>query len=302
MGAPFVRPPSSPLKGDGSERGQPDVFAIERPYSPSSPSCLRLLGARSTAAPALMYDPSDARTEERSMRAALDNQATHTANIAVITSARTQYPAIREALLRRMAGGIEPGQIHLLPIPAIDALANAQRNQDIARAICIRSASAEAAIGSAPGAVLAEILSEVDLYDQASAKLIDNATLRVDMYAAEVIAGIVPHAALCMLFISKYHNNIPSTDNLAEVYEAAEEIHLHVGDNLDIYEGCRPFFKAYASLVKSKRPYDVGRLYRTLGAKIGQAAHVNYKDGDRCWRSESTKFVLELSQRKHPQE
>ena len=150
VGAAFVRPPSSPLRGDGSESGQPDVFVIERPRTADSPSRLWLPGARPGVATA-PYNPADSRTEERSMRAALDNQATHMANIAVISSARTQYPAIREALLRRTAGGIEPGPLHLLPIPAVDALANAQRQQDIARAICIRSASAEVVLGSTMG-------------------------------------------------------------------------------------------------------------------------------------------------------
>ena len=145
-----------------------------------------------------------------------------------------------------MAGCIDPGPLHLLPIPAVDALANAQRQQDIARAICIRSASAEAVLGSTMGAVLAELLSESELYDQACARLIDNDTIRVDMYAAEIIAGVTPHAALCMMFISKYHNHIPATDSLADVYAAAEDIHLHVGDNLDIYEGCRAFFKSHS--------------------------------------------------------
>ena len=56
------------------------------------------------------------------MRSAQLVQSRHAGNIAILEMARTAYDGIHQALMQRIAGGLDPGSLSELPIALIDAL------------------------------------------------------------------------------------------------------------------------------------------------------------------------------------
>ena len=128
-----------------------------------------------------------------------------------------------EALLTRMAGGLPGGSVHTLPIAAISALAEAQRQQEIARTIIIRSAMADTK-GGKRGTNLSDTLYDEDLYDGEAARVVLNPTIVVDILIAELVAGVIPHAAIMLIIVDKYHGG--TLHKGGDLYAAAEAANL----------------------------------------------------------------------------
>ena len=298
--APYAGPllrrhPVSPLRGDGSERG-PDDSSLAPSSAPTRVSRLSIPGS------AIAYDGVEgaivqsAHSEIRDMRAALDIQHSHANNVAVLDRARSSYPMIARALRARMAMGLAPGSIHTLPIAAVSVLAEAQRQQEIARIIIMRSASGDSS-GGKRGTALADLLRDKDLYDSAAARVIANSNVTVDILVIELIAGIIPHASIALILAEHYHAGGATQGAL--LYAAAEAAVMSNEKGLNITEGCREFFKLYAHAQRFEQRISVAKIFKALVRRLTEAAHAQFQDSERNWSLETTAWLRTISRREH---
>ena len=230
----FARQHSSPLHGDGSQRGPDDAHRASGQVPPS-PSRLVIPGTPgSSRGQAWEERETDAYMEEKSLKAQLDMQAATTNAVAILEHAHARFPGIKEALLIRMTGQAQPGNLHLLPIAAIAALAQAQLQQNAALVVCRRSASFDANFGAARGKTLARLLEHEPTFDMQAARLIRNPTFPVAQWIAELIAGVIPLAAVALELIRQHHNMRSGTGADTDIYSTAEGMNLSDGNGLCI--------------------------------------------------------------------
>ena len=293
----FTRQHTSPLHGDGSQRGQDAINAVGPP--PSSPSRLVLPGTPSSSQGQSWEErEADAYTEEKSLKAQLDMQAATTQAVAVLEHAHARFPGIKEALLRRMTGQSRPGNLHLLPIAAIAALAQAQQQQNTALVVCQRSAMADQPTGSQRGKTLARLLGHEATFDMQAARLIENPTFPVTQWIAELIAGVIPLAALALEIIRQHHCLQTGVTDDKDIYVTAERMQLSVESKLSILqESGHLFFEAYAEYKQEKRPFVPGTVYRTLAGHIARASGLHFLHDDRSWAKEATAWTQQVSKR-----
>ena len=78
---------------------------------------------------------------------------------------------------------------------------------------------------------------------------------------------------------------------------AALECRMHRGAALDITDGCRALFKAYAHARRFNIHFDTLDTYWKIIAAIGRASHVSFVDGERDWHSTSAAWIKTVNTR-----
>ena len=257
-------------------------------------------GSEETAAP-IQRPPegrrSDALSELKDTIASAQLQSARAVFRRSLARTRAQYPLMRKALLHRAGVTLEPDYDALhrgLDLATLADLVAAQAAQDKALRIIQWSVAQEQTAGQQQGHKLAAIILNQDLFDAAGARVIADAGIALDIYAVEIITGIIPLAAIGYNIILAHHV-LFSRDLTME--ETARRSYLHSGNALTISIGCRDLFKQYAHARRFDIRFDTSLVFRILTAHISRASHIQFQDEQRDWGQECRTWLRSTLER-----
>jgi len=225
---------------------------------------------------------------ERALASSATLARTRTTALAILEKARGTYPAIRRALLARLANISQPVAIPTeLPILVLDALAQAQLHQNTGLAIGIASAKADAAAGGELGARLSSLLSTPASFDAEGARLIGlEHGFPVDLHILELLAGLCPLIALMTEMTRRHHSPNAVRPGAALLKAAQETTFVTSKGALNINKGCGSFFEAFDLATTREHFFYPDPVYRALISNLVSADSTPCRAGGNDWIAE----------------